>query len=640
MEERVRDLVNSLLKAIDEEREEEKRLHTEEIKKLRPEEREKKGRCLIEMKKLKSKFVITGDFLYTFAKRNRAELPDMEISVGDQIIMSLYDPLDASNPTGVVYEMGKNYITIQSSYELPSAGTRPYRLDLFVNDLTYIRMKDALLKLKKPNQGFLCSVLAGNYIPGAKALGLEFEGLNEKQAAAVEYSLSSNGFYLIQGPPGTGKTFASASLIKALVDAGKKILISADSNAGVDNLIKKLVEKGVEPLRIGNPVRVNPELKQYSLDYKIVRHMLFGRIAEIEKEIADEKDRLQGLDKPAQKDMRGLKYSELMDLLERNVTARGISKRTLREMRPFVKTQVKIEKLRAEIKKIREEITASLLQEAGVIAATCSSSASEVLEGTYFDFCVLDEASQASIPSSLIPILKAHRFILVGDHFQLPPVVISEEAKKLGLSLSLMDVLAELYPYQLTMLEVQYRMNKRISELVSRSFYSSKLIADESVAHGRLKIKSQQSSLVNNREIEVLDLEGREYRLSETGSLYNPLEAEFCQKLIKAYLDSGIEEGAISLITPYRAQVDYLRARVKNIEIDTVDAFQGRENDLIILSLVRCNRQGELGFLKDWRRLNVSISRAKKKLIIVASKSTLIQDELYQKLFDRIEKGA
>lgn len=640
MEERVKNLVNSLLQAIDAEREEEKHIHTEEIKQLKPEDREKKGRCLIEMKKLKSKLVITGDFLYTFAKRNRAELPDIEISVGDQIIMSLYDPLDASNPTGVVYEIGKNYIVIQSSYELPNAGTRPYRLDLFVNDLTYIRMKDALLKLKKPNQGFLCTVLAGNYVPSAKVLGMDIEDLNEKQKASVEYSLSCNGFYLIQGPPGTGKTHASAKLIKSLVEAGKKVLISADSNAGVDNLIKKLVDNGIDPLRIGNPVRVNPELKQYSLDYRIARHILFRRIAEIEKEIADEKDRLQGLDKPSQKDMKGLKYAELMDLLDRNVTARGISKRTLREMRPFVKTQVKIEKLRAEIKKIREDITASLLNEAKVIAATCSGCGSDVLENTYFDFCVLDEASQASIPSSLIPILKAHRFILVGDHFQLPPVVISEEAKKMGLSLSLMDVLADLYPYQLTMLEVQYRMNKKISDLVSKSFYSSKLIADRSVAKGRLSLKSKPTSLVNGKEIEVFDIEGREYRLTETASLYNPLEAEFCQKLVKAYVEAGVAESKISLITPYRAQVDYLRARIKNIEIDTVDAFQGRENDVIILGLVRSNRAGELGFLKDWRRLNVSISRAKKKLILVGSKSTLIRDELFANLFRSIEKEA
>lgn len=634
MNEGVKNLLNSLLSAIECEREEERRQHIEEIKILSPIEREQKGRALIDLKKKKPTMTLTGDYLYVFRKRDRSDLPDMEFSSGDQVVISQYDPLDAANPTGVVYEVGKKQISIQTSQSLNGGGGRPYRLDLFVNDLTFQRMQMALTQAKSPANSKMHKILGGEYAASTKPNDILEPRLNEKQLDGVRYAASCNGFYTIQGPPGTGKTYMAASLIENVLKSGKRILISADSNAAVDNLIKKCVDLGLEPLRIGHPIRVNDDLKKYTLDYRIVRHALFGEIYDIEKQIEHCKDDLRDLDKPKQKDLRGLSYEEVMRLIEKNQSTRGISKRTLRSMKPYVKTQMKIDKLFDKIREIKAEITSQLLAESMIIAATNSTCGSEVLENMHFDFSVVDEASQASIPSTLIATLKADRFILIGDHFQLPPVVISQEAVNLGLSRSLMDLMAELYPYQLCMLEVQYRMNAEISELVSDTFYSSKLIAHESVAKRKLKLSRALG--VSAEPLEFINCEGRERRREGSKSYFNVEEANLCQKLVRNYLNAGLDASQISIISPYRAQVDCLRERISSVEIDTVDAFQGRENDLIILSSVRANDRGTLGFLKDRRRLNVSISRAKKKLVVVGSRVLLEQDSLYKELIYRM----
>ncbi len=687
MQENVKDLLNALLQAIECEREEERERHISEIKSLSPLMREKKGRALINLKKRKPEITLTGDYIYSFYKKDKSDLPDTEIGVGDQVVISQYDPLDSTNQVAIVYEVGKNYVKLQTPVLIKGV-SRPYRLDLFVNDLTYMRMEKALSQAKSPSHHFIQEILAGNYFANTKPYenGNLPNDLNKKQKEALEYSLSCNGFYSVQGPPGTGKTYLAARIVKVLVEAGKKVLISADSNAAVDNFLKKCIDVGLDPVRVGHPIRVNQDLKPYSLDYRVVRHALFDNVAIYETEIEKKKDKLRELDKPSQSLLRGLSYQEVMNLIEKNQSARGLSKRTLRGMKPYVKTALKIEKLYEKIKEVKQDISFEIMQNARVIATTNSTSASEIMNVMHFDFAIVDEASQASIPSTLIPILKADRFILVGDHFQLPPVVISRDAVDKGLDESLMNYLAKKYPYQICMLEKQYRMNTDICNLVSSLFYDSNLIADESVKNRRLKLaksihsvckahssrddKTEQSTPVSSRAersvaerfhhseivplrytpsqktLEFININGKELIKSDSKSYFNMAEASFCLELSLSYIKAGVKPNEIAIITPYRAQVETIRRLIKKsgeiiiydgIEIDTVDAFQGREKDLIIISSVRANHENKLGFLSDKRRLNVSISRAKKKLILLGSEKLLRTNPLYHSLIKSLQ---
>ncbi len=634
----VKDLLNSLLQAIECERDEERQRHINEIKSLSPYLREMKGRALINLKKRKVEMTLTGDYLYTFYKKDKSDLPELEISTGDQVVISQYDPLDSMNPTGIVYEVGNNYIKIQTGILIKGVN-RPYRVDLFVNDLTYQRMEQAISLAKSSSNSFIQEILSGKYYANTKSYENEkfIDGLNQKQREGLEYSLSCNGFYSVQGPPGTGKSFMSARIVKSLVDNGRKVLISADSNAAVDNLLKKCLELGLDVVRLGHPIRVNSDLKPYTLDYRVVYDALFQDIYTYEKEIEKTKLRLKELEKPSQKNLRGLSYQEVMDLIEKNQSARGLSKRALRSMKPYVKTYLKIEKLYEKIKEVKEEISLRIMTNARVIASTNSTCACEIMQTMHFDFALVDEASQSSIPSTLIPVLKADRFILVGDHFQLPPVVISREASDKGLNQSLMNYLAYKYPFQICMLEVQYRMNRDISNLVSDVFYSSKLIADNSVINTSLKLKNKNNA--NSKSLEFVNVEGREFIKIDSKSFYNLKEIEVCEKIVKLYLEAGIKPEDIAIISPYRAQVELLRRKIDMVEIDTVDAFQGREKDLVIISSVRANDEENLGFLSDKRRLNVSISRAKKKMILIGSKKLLLTNYLYKAVISRILKS-
>lgn len=635
MSDDVKKLLNNLLVAIDCERQEERERHIEEIKKLTGRQREEKGRALVNLRKKKLMRTITGDTLYLFRKRDKSDLPNLEFSVGDELVISWYDPLDNANPSGIVYEVGSNYIIISTSANIEGAGVRPYRLDLFVNDLTYSRMTAALSSAKSKQSSELQTILEGSYYAFSNPSNLTDAVLNEVQKKAVSGAFTSNGFYVVQGPPGTGKTYTASILIKHLVKSGKKVLISADSNAAVDNLIKKSLEQGIRPLRIGHPIRVNDDLKQYTLDYAVVRHAKFNEVKYLEKDIEFLKEKLKEKEKPSRDKLRGYTYGEIMELIEAGKTGRGISKRTLYDMKPYAKIKVKIDKLYEEIKKVRLEIVKELVAGASVIAATNSTCASEVLLSTHFDCSIVDEASQASIPSTLIPIQKADRFILIGDHYQLPPVVISEKAKELGLDKSLMDYIAQLYPYQMTMLTKQYRMNQSIMDIVSSMFYQGKLVADQTVVSRKLDILPVNLA----KEIEIINVKGRECINADSRSYYNDEEKDKLIEIVRLYLGKGIEPDDMAVITPYRAQVKKLRAELLDVEVDTVDAFQGREKDLIIISFVRSNTDGRIGFLADMRRLNVAISRAKKKVILIGDIDLLKTNEVFKTLFKRISKN-
>ncbi|BEP28760.1 IGHMBP2 family helicase [Helicovermis profundi] len=632
MKENVKLLLNNLLRAIEYEREEERERHTEEIKKLSGYEREEKGRAFIGLHKRKIGRSMGGDWIYEFRKNGSKVLPDTEISIGDQVIISQFNPLNHLNPSGTVYSMSKKNISVAFPRAIKISNSNSLRMDLFVNDTTFKRMEEALTYAKTHTFHRLHTLLSGDYLVDTSESDIQINNLNEVQNISINKAIENNIFYSIQGPPGTGKTYTASYLIKQILITKNRILISADSNAAVDNLIRKLTELKIDVLRIGNPIRVNNDLKAYTLDYKILKHVKYKEITEFEKEIEKYKSKQGRCVRPNAKTTRGIPYDKLLELALSNQSMRGLSKKTIKSMRPWLKAQKKIDDLYKKIQSNKTEIQEYLINSHRVIATTNSTAGSDLLKYENFDWLIMDESAQASIPSSLIPVLKANRFILIGDHFQLPPVVISSEAKKLGLSTSLMDYLANKYPYQLTRLEVQYRMNLKINNLVSKLFYNNKLIPDISVRDRLIK------KLYNENIIEVIDVSGHELRKKDSKSYYNNFEIDKVIDYIETLKSKGIEDSQIAVISPYKAQTIKIKDLIKHeIEVDTVDSFQGREKDIVIISFVRANLNERVGFLNDYRRLNVSISRAKSKLVLVGNFKTLKTDKLFNNMLNIIK---
>lgn len=641
MQVEVKNLLNRLLKAIECEREEERLRHQEEMRKLSGLDREEKGRAIVGLRKKTAGRTIGGEYLYHFRKANGRPLGQTQISIGDQVIISQYDPLDSLNPKGLVYDISTKMITLALVQPLSMAQNRDCRLDLFINDITFARFETAITTAKAPFYSRLHTMLSGFYSVNASPAKVHFEGLNEAQNQAVSYALGNNGYFSIQGPPGTGKTYTAAHMVSQMVKQGHRVLVTADSNAAVDHLVRKLVALGESPLRIGNPIRVNADLKGYTMDYQVAKHFLFGDVKSTNSMIDALKDEQATLRRPSGPAIKGYSFVELWEMIERGRSTKNIPKEVLKDIKPWLKVQMKIDALYEKLKALRKEIQQDLLSNHRIIAATNATCGSELLELERFDWAVVDEAAQASMPSTLIPILKAERFVLVGDHFQLPPVVLSQEAKELGLDTSLMSYLAGLYPYQLLRLERQYRMHQKINDLVSSMFYEGGLVPDISVANARLKAMLKPWEEKRSAPVIVcFNVRGKEALYGDSKSFYNQAEIDFVTGLVARYLAQGLGPEQIGVITPYKAQAQLLTQSLQatnQIEVDTVDAFQGREKDMIILSFVRSNRSGQVGFLKDFRRLNVSISRAKHKLLLVGNLETLKEEPLYKELLETIE---
>lgn len=640
MQQDVKNLLNRLLKAVECEREEERLRHQEEMRRLSGQEREEKGRAFVGLRKKSAGRTIGGEYLYQFRKANGRPLGQTQIAVGDQLIISQYDPLDAMNPKGLVYDLSQKAITLALPGPLAMVQNRDCRLDLFINDVTFARMELAVTTAKSPFYSRLHTLLSGVYRVNASPAKVSFDTLNEVQNQGVSYALGNNSYYSIQGPPGTGKTYTAAHLVAAMAKGGSRILVAADSNAAVDHLVRKLVAQGLDPLRIGNPIRVNADLKGYTMDYKVAQHLLFGEVGAVNRQIEDLKTEQGTYQRPTGPAVKGYTFVELWEMIERGRSTKNIPKDVLKDIKPWLKVQMKLDALYEKLKTLRKEIQQDLLNSHQVIAATNATCGGELLELERFDWVVIDEAAQASIPSTLIPLLKGERFVLLGDHFQLPPVILSKEAKDLGLDQSLMDYLAKCYPYQLVRLERQYRMHQDINDLVGSLFYDGTLVPDPSVSAARLlRTDGRLAEPAEMPIISTIEVKGSERLFGDSKSYYNTAEIDRVKSLVQHYLSLGLSESQIAVITPYKAQAQLISkalAAGPELEVDTVDAFQGREKDLVIISFVRSNASGQVGFLKDYRRLNVSISRAKHRLILVGNLTTLKEEPLFQELFETV----
>lgn len=440
---------------------------------------------------------------------------------------------------------------------------------------------------------------------------LRFPWLNATQEEAVNKVLHAKDVAIVHGPPGTGKTTTLVEAVYETLHRENQVLVCAQSNMAVDWISEKLVDRGVSVLRIGNPSRVNDKMLSFTYERRFESHPDYPQLWSIRKAIRE--------------------------LYARS--RKGAEREAVRQ---------KINSLKDRATELEIRINESLFSEARVIACTLVGSANRLLTGQKFGTLFIDEAAQALEAACWIPIRKADRVILAGDHCQLPPTVKVPEALRAGLGHTLMQTIVKNKPDTVSLLKLQYRMNDEIMRFSSEWFYGGMLQSAPEVKY--------RSILDFDTPIEWINTEGLDCNEEFIGENYgriNKSEAELSIEQLKGYitkigrerfLDERIDVGMIS---PYKAQVQYLRRLVRNdaffkpyrqaITINTVDGFQGQERDVILISLVRANEEGQIGFLNDLRRMNVAITRARMKLIILGDASTLTRHAFYKKLYTYIE---
>ena len=463
------------------------------------------------------------------------------------------------------------------------------------------------------------------------------QDLNYSQKIAIENALSCENFFLIHGPFGTGKTRTLVELISQETRHGHKVLATAESNAAIDNILERLMEnKKLNLTRLGHPQRVSKNNIAYSLAYKVENHELNKRIKKIHKKIDKLIEKRSTFTKPTPQFRRGYSDYDILYNASKGKGGRGISAEKMKSMAQWIDYNQEIDELHSDIKRIENKMINKIIEESDVILATNSSSALESIARTKFDVAIIDEASQATIPSILIPIAKAHRFILAGDHKQLPPTIISQKAGEL--EKTLFEALIKKYPQKSQLLNVQYRMNKLLMKFPNAEFYNNSLKSDSSV--DKININDIIDASYEEEALLFIDTsdvdDNKEMHLRDSKSIINRLEAKVAVGIANDYLIAGVSEDDIGIISPYADQVKIIQEKTP-VEVKTVDGFQGREKEIIIISTVRSNSHGNIGFLSDLRRLNVAITRAKRKLIIIGNKNTLENNPTYFRLIKFVE---
>lgn len=541
-----------------------------------------------------------------------------KVSMGPMSPMGPIIPISPMSPIGPTCTVSfvdgdRMVIAVPDTFSVASLQLTDSQLgiQLFFDETSYRLMFEALehTMRAKGRLGYLRDL----FYSQAKAetysfQPLTFPYLNQTQEYAVNQVLRAKDVAIVHGPPGTGKTTTLVEAIYETLRRENQVLVCAQSNMAVDWISEKLVDRGLNVLRIGNPTRVDDKMLSFTYERRFEAHPDYPQLWAIRKAIRE----LRGQRK------RSDAWHQKMDRLKSRATELEI------------------------------RINSELFGEARVIACTLVGSANRLLDGMKFGTLFIDEAAQAMEAACWIPIRRASRVIFAGDHCQLPPTVKCYEALKGGLGVTLMERIATMKPEVVTLLRIQYRMNEDIMRFSSDWFYHNMMVA---------------APEVQNRSILDLDLpmtwidtsqyEGHEEFVGESFGRVNKTEAELTLLSLQAYfeligkqriLDERLDVGIIS---PYRAQVQHLRQLVRKreffkpfrtlISVNTVDGFQGQERDIIVISLVRANDEGQIGFLRDLRRMNVAMTRARMKLIILGDRPTLTRHPFYRKLWEYIE---
>ena len=628
--------IKNLIRLINYERDAEIDLMTREISTMSGQKREELGRAI---NKVKGKS-LGKELGMQIVQFGRSEVIDTEISVGDMVLVSTDNPL-RSDLTGTVTEKGARFIKVAFDKRVPKwAIKKKVRLDLYANDITFRRMEDNLNHLSLKGKNALEYILnernpkKNRNVPYISYID---ENLNSSQKKAIESALSCENFFLIHGPFGTGKTRTLVELISQENRQGHKVIATAESNAAVDNILERLMNnKKLNLTRLGHPQRVSKHNITQTLAYKVENHKLNKKIGKIHKKIDNLIEKRKVHTKPTPQYRRGYGDYDILHMASKGKGGRGISSDKMKSMAKWIEINQEIDEFHDEIKRIENRMIKEIVDSSDVILATNSSSALEAIARVKFDVAIIDEASQSTIPSILIPIAKAHRFILAGDHKQLPPTIISDRAGEL--SKTLFEELIRIYPFKSQLLNTQYRMNSLLMKFPNREFYNNNLKSDLSVDD--ITIKDILDSGNDEEALLFIDTsdiyDNKERHLKDSKSIVNEIEAEIAIKIANDYLNDGVDESDIGIISPYADQVKIIQDRTP-IEVKTVDGFQGREKEIIIISTVRSNNNGNIGFLSDLRRLNVAITRAKRKLIIIGNKNTLITNPTYERLINFCE---
>lgn len=486
-------------------------------------------------------------------------------------------------------------------------------VQLYFDETSYRAMFAALdqtLTAKNNLLAHLRETFLGSERPHVRQLfPLRFPWLNASQEAAVNRVLAAKEVAIVHGPPGTGKTTTLVEAIYETLHRETQVLVCAQSNTAVDWISEKLVDRGIPVLRIGNPTRVNDKMLSFTYERRFESHPDYTELWGIRKAIREVQQALR-------------KRS-------------GADRDSLRN---------RLSRLRGRATELELQIDAALFDEARVVACTLVGAAHRVLTNHHFTTLFIDEAAQALEAACWIAIGKADRVILAGDHQQLPPTIKCVEAERGGLGRTLMQKIAERWPETVSLLTIQYRMHEAIMRFSSDWFYQGALQAAPEVSHRGILQWDSPISWIDTSELEVT-----EELNTETQSRINRPEAELLIARLKAYVEKITKERVLEeridfgVISPYKAQVYYLRSLVKRdaffkplrslITIHTVDGFQGQERDVILISLVRANAEGKIGFLNDLRRMNVAMTRARMKLIILGDATTLSHHPFYRKLY-------
>jgi ATP-dependent RNA/DNA helicase IGHMBP2 len=593
----------------------------ERSRRLHPAEAEKSGNSLINLAIVDEDAGLGGRYLLRFAKRGRSELPWTRLDVGSPVLLSDMESA-ARHWRGVVSQRTPESIQIALNY-LPDDADEIdlWRFDLASDEVALARQLAALERARVARGDRLAElrqVLLGLREP---KFAVEVEeqpltaALNAPQQAAVRFALSARDMALIHGPPGTGKTTTVVELIRCAVRRGEKVLACAGSNIAVDNMLERLVAAGERAVRLGHPARVLPELQAHTLDLMVEEHRDVALAHKLVKEAL--------------------------------ALFRKASRYTRAKPEPGSRqaTRQEAKSLLADARRLEEQAVEQILHQADVVCATLTGLDDDLLGKRRFDLVVIDEACQSTEPACWVAIARGERVVLAGDHCQLPPTILSEEAAAQGLGVSLFERLMNCSGEAISRrLTIQYRMHDAIMNFSSAEFYDGELVADPSVAGHRLSdLPGVAANLLTDLAVEFIDTAGAGYdeqQEPDGESRLNPEEGELVMRKLNALLEARLAPHQIAVITPYAAQARWLRERVKapGLEIDSVDGFQGREKEAIVISLVRSNPNGEIGFLADVRRMNVALTRARRKLLVIGDSATLASDPFYRRLFDYFEK--
>ena len=616
-EDRYKDLLN----AIEKERQTEEAYYAQMASQKSDKEKIEAGILLASLVLVK-KFYTIGEYVEVQLERTKHfDLPN-KFKVGAGVYL-IHRGEETQRFRGTLSHKKKKELGVIIQFDVISRDLLPdsglYQLELIYDERPYKVMRQALNDVMGSRDQGIVEMREG--IRKKANLDYSYRGdfkhievpkhLNSDQSNAILEIIKCGQIGIIHGPPGTGKTTTLAALAKVLVKEEKRILVCAPSNNAVDLLARRISEQGIKVVRIGNVTRINDEIAALSLDEQARNHPDWTHIKQIR------------IEAEAARKMAGTRKRKFGTDERKNRTAMY---RESRELKKWAR-------------EMQDRLLSSILEDSEVVATTLIGVSHPYLEGRRFKTVIIDEASQCMEPECWNAMLRAERVIFAGDHHQLPPTVKSPEALKLGLSETLLERLSD-HIHHCYLLKTQYRMNDDILKFSNTKFYNNQLHSASGNANHRLES--------DTHPVVFIDTSGCGYEESldpKTRSIFNEGEFFILREHVLQHLSmyQGIE---IGIISPYAEQVRYIREQISedeilitlNIEVNTIDGFQGQEKDLIIISLARSNEMGIIGFLADYRRLNVAMTRARKKLVIIGDGATLSADKLYLDLIDHIEE--